>query len=1603
MNPGPQEDLGPLIGAFNPTGLLGRAELISQLPVSKHQTIWAVSESHLTQEGKLKFAKELAIQKSGLRMQLGTAVPNRSTTISAIGGKHRGVGFLTDASNRALMTDWDAATHNLNRIHTACFHIRGRAILGATVYGYAAQPDTTATRQLTESLCQKVSDVIVHNQHGMRFIAGDFNQVDGALPSMVSWIAAGWVNVQQWAKDHFDQEIQCTCKGVTTRDHIFVSPELARYLKQVHVEHDWFPDHSVLWAEFTPLDAPPMVPMWRSPKPLPWKTISNLPVQEQPMSFDGTSTQKYAQICNHLESRFQAQLAAKNEKLPNNYYGRGQTLEVHFVQEYAHPPRKARHGDPQPQFLGTNLKHSQWIRQLRRVDNYVKMVRKLPDVAINVEHQSHLWHKILQSPGFAPCFALWWQSIHVAQLPLLPDWPPDASMATVVQLTLEFHLRQFEQQLMKTRISDAKTRRTDDPNVIFKDLQGPKTEPVQMLLDSKYSTVTQVDSADSAVEVSPPRDWQNAPLRVGKTCQEPIHVEPDKLWLPSTDAIQPGDVVQQHVPIGTYPEIFHAFSEEWKQRWDRHRFVDDSRWDEIIDFATMVLPRLPEMQYGRITYEEWIAAVRKKPARAAVGPDSISRQDLLNMPRDLAEALLDLLFEVESTGSWPAQLCEGFIIALEKQPGASTPDQFRPITVFALPYRVWSSIRATQALRHLEPIVPHTCTGNVPGRSAGQQWLGILDEMETATTMGFSLSGAVLDLVKAFNTLPRLPLLRVLQHLNVPTPVLKAWGSNLTKMSRRFRVNMAVGPPNRSTTGFAEGCALSCLAMLASNLVCHAWTQLRCPSIRTWSYVDNLEITALDQSSLEHGLSELHSFCTAMDITIDQKKTFTWTRDNEQRKDMRTKKMPTKLHDRDLGAHMQYCKLVTNYTVTAKCKQMGPLWNRLARSLAPYSQKLRAIRVKAWPSCLHAILAVHMADRHFSTLRTGAVKALMEHKRGTSPIVHLSLVENPLCDPQCFALLSTVLTYRMVGPGKQYFADTMAFLHNTGAGHVQPGPLNVMLNRLQQVAWSWQYGSIFLDEMQVPCDILLCPMQELRQRLTLAWQARVKAEVSTRSTMSGMPFVNPQLTVCDMHRHSPEDRAILRTALNGTFFTADCWYEGKQKMPNVCAFCGQPDSQVHRHWSCPAFASVRTQHHLTADQIAAVMQMPACVSAHGWLPNPPVLDQFRAACVSLPDETTRYACPSELPPILHLFTDGACLAPACPFSRLAAWGVVLAAADFATFHPLASGLVSGWLQTVLRGELSAVISAVEFCVQVQVPCVLWIDNQLVYNRVRRAMQQRCWVKPNQKDADLWRQLYDSLARAGPLVRQVVKVCSHQHVSANEFEHWVFKGNACADSLAASVFLQQLEILPVWRQLRTDLDSLALFRKSLHAVIIDVGRKALVSNSQTQDQFKPPLPPRIQPSQVQEVDIPVMSEEVLPRRYQFAGQRPLLEWMNRIVDRNSEPVIVSWFELNLLFEHQTAEKGVSYDKRRKQWHHATAYPLGDFVKRTNHFSRFIQGSVNALGGSCKAHNLKSFNPCITFWCQSVMMRLSSEDKELIQLLMQQQQPFFRSVGAFRSIS
>ena len=227
-NPGPSTQPGLTLGAINPTGLLRKAASFSQLP-SNADVIWGICETHLSEMGIKKFKTELKFTNKALMLHHGAPAPYRSQAITATGGTHVGTAFVTNVPSRKLQLQchpdqWKQARFTMNTF--LCNNIW---IHGAVIYGFSHKAYSVEVRHETDLMLELATQRIVQNLKGPRFIMGDFNQEDGFLQQPKLWEKLGWKEVQSLQQGRFGTEKAKTCKQATTKDFIWVSPELAQF------------------------------------------------------------------------------------------------------------------------------------------------------------------------------------------------------------------------------------------------------------------------------------------------------------------------------------------------------------------------------------------------------------------------------------------------------------------------------------------------------------------------------------------------------------------------------------------------------------------------------------------------------------------------------------------------------------------------------------------------------------------------------------------------------------------------------------------------------------------------------------------------------------------------------------------------------------------------------------------------------------------------------------------------------------------------------------------------------------------------------------------------------------------------------------------------------------------------------------------------------------------------------------------------------------------------------------------------------------------------------------------------------------------------------
>ena len=1577
--PGPPPSHPWVIGAINPTGLAGKAQQFKDMPPG----IYAVSETHLSQRGQARFREEIHHAKLDMKLFPGFPAPLKKDSIHAVGGKHTGVAFLTSFPTRPIVSGWDQELYATSRIHAASFLVHNTWVAGGICYGYAKEAETSAVQENTNRLLQELSKQVFHGFKGPAFIAGDFNQVPGVLSEVRKWEQSGWKDVQTWAAEVFGVNPGVTCHYTTRKDYIYLSPELQGMLQRCTNSFDRWPDHSSLLGHFDYPQTCPPIPRWDKPAPIEYSEMSPQDIAASecsPAPHHEDPTSQYSAICAQFEQHVHSCLKAKGKNgLQPNQRGRGQTLQRTFRRQICAPVKPARQGDFQPSVHTWSLLHSRWITQCRRLQSYARHVSKGSTTPTAVEHRAALWHSIRKALGFAGGFEAWWgdqATEHPQLFPWVPIEPPAADLAHHMSHQFAQILSNMETQIIKQRVQQAKRRRIEDTNRIFRDVRKPMPVPVSMLV-AKATTQVTVIVDEGSVEVEDSNPIQEATVletRVGPL--HVIHIEENQVWFTSPHSLLPGDELAIVELQGQVSDIHEAFLREWTRRWDRHRHLPDDHWDEVLALTQTML-YADSMKLEPLTLERWKRAIQSKKATAATGLDSVARRDLLAFPDALHLQLLDIFRRAEESGQWPAQLLQGAVHSLEKVPGAQNVSQYRPITVMPCAYRIYTSIRSREVLQHLAKVTPPTLLGNIPGKQAVSLWWTMQHRIEQAMYAGDPLTGAVSDLCKAFNHLPRTVTFQIAASMGVHPNILRAWAASTVNLKRHFVVRNSPSAQVTSTTGFVEGCGMSVVGMVLVNTLVHAYMQHQHPEAVFTTYVDNYEIQTASVPQTTQALHTLQRFCDLLDVQLDTQKTYRWASDATGCANLRDIQVTPIKAAKDLGAHIQYTANLTNGTVLEKFRKLPDLWHKLSRSHSPQVQKLKVLRVVAWPRILYSGAIVHIGRAHFDEARAGAFRALGLQKSGANAQVFLALMAPTLSDPEFYALWHAVTQFRRHIPDD--LVDlTLSQAAVTPARKRKPGPGGVLITRLEQVCWTYVADGVFCDGEGGKVHIVHSPPQELKSRLARAWHHAVGRRWEHRKGFRGLRYVSPALSQIDTAKYALDDVGFLQVAQTGAFYTADCLQHTGYTDDSRCAKCLAEDSIDHRHWHCPATAASRNEIPVEIRQL--ISQQAPCTREHGWMPEPLEVRRFKETLSQIADTSTEYM-PCAKQSHYDLFCDGSGLDPKSPLSRVVAWGVVVAGKDLQTPHfPLAWGGVPGYWQTVMRAELMAFLSAVQYRVLQNTTFAVWSDCEVIIRRARRIQRGEFIVTSNCSDHDLWTVVQ--------LILPPVSVCTLHHIKSHQNYHdeepwiqWACSANDMADMVAA----QALTMLPpeVLQAQSAASQAVQKAKEVIFHVHAHMVRVARMSVSQVQPTMAPVsrLPDSVT---IRWEQIAMIASQQAPEQLRFPKWLKILEWMQWISNPGSPPRWLSWFELLTSFQLFTNEWGVESTSSHNTWQMHRKLAEYDCKQMLRSWSAYILHLLRLQHPGFKPVDGRPSNPRFACWSMGISCEIAqAADQQLCQ--------------------
>ena len=810
----------------------------------------------------------------------------------------------------------------------------------------------------------------------------------------------------------------------------------------------------------------------------------------------------------------------------------------------------------------------------------------------------------------------------------------------------------------------------------------------------------------------------------------------------------------------------------------------------------------------------------------------------------MLRSICSMYTRAETTGEWPAQITTGRVASLAKKEGAATTNEFRPITIFSMLYRVCSSLHARMLLHWCDQWAHPDVHGNRKAHSTTHLWRTIVTDIQVAYDQSRPLSGLTADIEKCFNCLPRWPILAIALHAGAPASVLCAWAGALASMTRRFKVRDSYSEGFLTSTGLAEGCALSCFGMLLLDDLLHRYIQMQYPAIRVLSFVDNWDFLTWDPTLAERQLDALLDFAQLTDLTVDRKKTFGWSTSSDVRAAMRARGLPVLHYARDLVAHIGFSRQRTNRTVMDRLEGLQPFWQQLKQSRAGFKSKLRALRTVAWPRGLYAIESAPVSSSTWTTQRRQAVQALHFDKAGVNPLLLLGLVE-AYVDPEFVAVLRTVSEARLHSPLDFWAGE----LFPLASGFVECPPTSlatILLDRVHKLGivthpdgqWEDQIGKFHPG---------LVNHTEMCQRLHWQWNQYVASLTAYRKDFAGLHMVDATATRQCLAKLAPDDQAYLRISLAGGLFTQDA-HKHWNDQAGHCKWCGQADSLQHRYFECPQTLDLRTT--CAPDVCRLRGLLPDAMVLRSWAILPPTHLAWLRLLAAIPDVIPSAGCLFSQVGWTSVFTDGSCFWQACPSYRVAAWGAVVAWPSTSQWFQhgprvLGSGPVPGLCQTAYRGELFALGFVLHHAARVSARVKIYSDCLGVVNKFHRLTSGNAALKPNTASADLWKWVVDSVEQLGLDNIKVFKTAAHKrlHQATSQNDAWMIWHNNQVDAVAKRANLaRSQEFWKCWQVHVDAVQTAAVLHRQVCALHLAVAKRSTQADrEQTLDDVAPAVP------------------------------------------------------------------------------------------------------------------------------------------------------------------
>jgi hypothetical protein len=795
-------------------------------------------------------------------------------------------------------------------------------------------------------------------------------------------------------------------------------------------------------------------------------------------------------------------------------------------------------------------------------------------------------------------------------------------------------------------------------------------------------------------------------------------------------------------------DLANAFAQQWKAVWCRPIAYDSL---QLEDFVAKILPlfEIPAPLTLNISIASWFDSINKLANKTARGPDGWTPLELKAIPASFHFKLVSILNSMLQQGiCFASHTSVAVVTTIPKKQAAASLLDYRPISLFPVMHRLWSSVVYQQFIVWMQTWLDPSILGFLPGKGVTTLSTEIALLAERAAKTSSSLNGVIIDIKKCFDSLQWSQFFTLLPRLGVPETFIRIW-AQLQKDNRKyFRINQCLSSPLHAENGYGQG---DCISILPLLFLGHAFAvHLRkCfPSMSPYIYADNFSLITTVVADVLPIFQEAIQFLQQWDLSVDLSKSIVWgalPNDREQLKQsfkIEFSQVLVLSHCKDLGSHLIFDRAYHAATTNERKQNALSTLNQIRTHNISQDVRARIIKQATYPKIFFNPL-LHFYSSDFLTEISRTVSRILDLDFQHRSLMHSLTIFGPDMDPFYYVHYNRIreaFKFLQANPkAVEYFLEQN--MHKTG-------PVSLFRQSLE--FFGLKLDEQFLFEDSLPFH--RCSFEFVKYRINQQWQTKLTDYARIKRNLDFQGTIDLCSTMSALKHLDYKDTVLARSFLTFRNCTGQAKKHFKPHL-QACQHCGQEDTWHHRLHNCQYVKQRSTEAHLIPN-----IPIQNFTKNFIWHTCPDHIFEVHQYLQSIPEAKPE----PQFSGRQTFFVDGSCSTGPTQY-RLASGALFNPQTGYS--HQF---ILPGLLQSSVRAEAYAFYLAMKASTAADI----FTDCSYVHSTFSK-MQQDINFQPT-THIDIWKRIKTILLSKGPNNFRSFKVKSHVldgHRASNQPYSW----------------------------------------------------------------------------------------------------------------------------------------------------------------------------------------------------------------------------------------